>query len=166
VSYSASASGPWTAYSDNSIESEIVDGLSPGNTYYFQVSAAACDGTSSTGDATAKLATQNAAQTCSYSGFAVTPTSATIDSNDKLSSVANIQFSVNVTSGCSSVGVTYSPVSKTTDTDLGPAGSGTLTWNASATKWSAGTITFYLQINGSDVGTPQQVQITCSTKNC
>jgi hypothetical protein len=118
-------------------------------------------------------ATASAAQSCTYGNFKVTTnpggqTTATIDSNDKLSGGVNsFQMSVNVSTACSNIAARYSPTNNGSYvTDTAPAGSGTLTWNSSAPKWAAGTITFTLYVGGTATTDAAQVTISCNAQHC
>jgi prepilin-type N-terminal cleavage/methylation domain-containing protein len=173
VSYNSTGpAGPWTPFSQTGLPSQNVDGLASGTTYWFQVVEVACDGT--LGAATVvSQATASAAQSCTYGNFKVTTnpggqTTATIDSNDKLSGGVNsFQMSVNVSTACSNIAARYSPTNNGSYvTDTAPAGSGTLTWNSSAPKWAAGTITFTLYVGGTATTDAAQVTISCNAQHC
>jgi prepilin-type N-terminal cleavage/methylation domain-containing protein len=168
VEYKSSATGAWTVFSQNSgLLSQDVDGLSPGTEYWFQVLAVACDGSALTTGATTTYTTPSASQACTAESFTVTPSSTTIGSNDKLDQISSFQASATVTSSCNNVALYYSPTNNSTyTTDSAPAGSGTLTWNTSATKWAVGTITFHLYIGGTDSGETAQVKIACDAQHC
>lgn len=168
VQYRSDPTASWTTFSQNSsLLSQNVDGLSSGTQYWFQVFAVACDGTVSATAASTTFTTSNAAQTCSATNFSVTPAATTIGSSDKLDQISAFAASVSVTTACSNVALYYSPLNNGSyTTDSAPAGSGTLTWNTSATKWAVGTITFHLYVAGADTGETAQVTISCDANHC
>lgn len=174
VGYRSDPTAAWTIFSQGTgLLSANVDGLSPGTEYWFEVIAVACDNTQSVTAATTTYTTQNASQACTYSNFTVTTGiassegSTTIGSNDKLDQISSLTASATVSSACSNVALYYSPQNNSNyTTDSASASSGTLSWNTSASKWAAGTITFHLYIAGADTGATAQVTITCDASHC
>ena len=167
VNYSSNGpSGPWIPFSQSGLPSQNVDGLVASTTYWFQVFELACDGTPGAAVVVSQ-ATATASQSCVYSNFTVSPSTASIGSNKTLIGISAFQVSVQVTSACNNIYVSYDPQLKNQPvTDSAPAGSGSLTWNTSASRWAAGTIVFTLYVGGAQTSDAAQVQISCTAKSC
>jgi prepilin-type N-terminal cleavage/methylation domain-containing protein len=146
--------------------------LSSSTQYWFEVFSVASDGTTSVIASNAATATtSNAPQTCNVSQLTVSPSTATVDRNDLLTTTNNVfNLSVNSQNGCSSVTVAYQPLNDGNVLYANMTGSGNLltgTAGSCTQKWSAGNHVFTVYVAGTEYNpsSPVTQQVAISLNN-